>query len=68
MPKTVEHRSTAPIPLLRELRRVFEHDAGEYRKREQLSLSHMEQKALGARAYACEQAVRKIDATLRDWG
>lgn len=60
-------KSTAPIPLLRELRRAFEHDAGEYRKREQSSLSRLEQQSLGARAYACETAVRKIDETLRDW-
>jgi hypothetical protein len=60
-------KAEAPIPLLRELRRVFEYDAGEYRKREQASLSTLEQKALGARAYACENVVRKIDATLRDW-
>jgi hypothetical protein len=56
-----------PIPLLRELRKAFEHDATEYRKREQASMSRLEQGSLGARAYACEAAVRKIDATLRDW-
>lgn len=66
MPEGV--KAVAPIDLLREIRRVFEHDAAEYRKQEQLSLSRMEQAALGAKAYACENAVRKIDATLRDWG
>jgi hypothetical protein len=60
-------KATAPIDLLRELRRVFEYEAAEYRKKEQVSLSRLEQKSFGAKAYANEQAVRKIDATLRDW-
>jgi hypothetical protein len=60
-------KATAPLDLLRELRQVFEHDAAEYRRQEQASLPRWEQVGLGAKAYACENAVRKIDATLRDW-
>lgn len=61
-------RATAPIDLLREFRKVFEHDAGVCRQKEKLALSKFEKRAIAARAYANEQAVRKIDATLRDWG
>jgi hypothetical protein len=60
-------RATAPIDLLREIRRAYEAEAAEYRRQEQLALSRFEMQALGAKAYASEQAVRKIDATLRDW-
>jgi hypothetical protein len=60
-------KATAPLDLLRELRQVFEHDAAEYRKREQIAPGPLEQQACAAKAYANETVVRKIDATLRDW-
>jgi hypothetical protein len=60
-------KATAPLDLLRELRRGFEHDAKVCREKEKLALSEFEKRAIGARAYANENAVRRIDATLRDW-
>ena len=56
-----------PLDLLRELRKVFEHDAAVLRRRETLALSKLEERAAGAKAYANENAVRKIDATLREY-
>lgn len=60
-------KATAPIDLLREIREGFRHEAAEYRRIEQGAFSKMEQQVAGAKAFAAENAVRKIDATLRDW-
>jgi hypothetical protein len=60
-------RAAAPIELIRTLRKVFVYDASEYRKKEQLAFSVLERQATAAKAYACEQVIREIDATLRDW-
>jgi hypothetical protein len=59
--------SKAPLILLRELRQVFEIDAKQLREREKEAAGG-ESRALGARAYAAENVVKEIDATLRDWG
>lgn len=63
----MDSRAIPPLDLLREIRRAYEAEAKEYRRQEQLALSRIEMRALGSKAYASEQAVRKIDATLRDW-
>lgn len=60
-------KAMAPLDLLKELRQVFEHHAATFRKRQQATYSKLEANAAGARACACEQAIKKIDATLRDW-
>lgn len=60
-------KATAPLDLLRELRRAFVHEANEYRRKQENALAPLERQAAAAKAYANEQAVRKIDATLRDW-
>lgn len=61
-------KATPPIDLLRELRAGFEHEAGRYRD-DALNqcATEGERRVLGAKAFAAEQAVKKIDATLRDW-
>jgi hypothetical protein len=59
-------KATAPLDLLREIRTGFEAEARHYRELERQAPIR-EQQANGAKAYAAEQAVRKIDATLRDW-
>lgn len=58
----------APIDLLRELREGFVAEAHHFREQEQRSFSKLDQRVMGAKAFAAENAVRKIDATLRDWG
>jgi hypothetical protein len=60
-------RAVAPIDLLREIRKAYEHEAQEFRRQEQKAYSKLEQQVAGAKAFAAENAVRKIDATLRDW-
>lgn len=60
-------KATAPIDLLRELRRGFETEAKHFRELEAQRAAGGA-RAAGAKAYAAEQAVKKIDATLRDWG
>lgn len=60
-------KALAPIDLLREIRRGFASEAAHRRTKESISLSKVEARAEGAKAYAAEQMVRKIDATLRDW-
>lgn len=59
--------SPSPIDLLREIRKAYEHEAKEFRRQEQAAFSKIEQQVAGAKAFASENAVRKIDATLRDW-
>ena len=61
-------KATAPIDLLREIRRGYEIEADQHRSKEKLALSRFEKQAEGAKAYAAESMVRRIDATLRDWG
>jgi hypothetical protein len=61
------NKAMPPLDLLREIRKAFEHDATELREKEKQS-SGLEARALGLRAFAAEAAVKKIDATLRDWG
>lgn len=53
-------KATPPIDLLRELRAGFEAEARHYRETPNAA-------GAGPKAYAAEQAVKKIDATLRDW-
>lgn len=60
-------KATAPIDLLREFRVGFEAEAKHYREMQTRGTTIGEQRAMGAKANAAEQAVRKIDATLRDW-
>lgn len=57
---------TAPIDLLREFRAGFEAEAEHFRALEK-QRSAGGARAAGAKAFAAEQAVKKIDATLRDW-
>ena len=61
-------KATAPIDLLRELRVGFETEARHYRDRAQRTPDRAEEQIAGAKAFAAESAVKKIDATLRDWG
>ncbi len=64
-------KAIAPIDLLRELRTGFEVEAGAFRKQQEAAVaSGLGIRALsaGAKAFAAEHAVKKIDATLRDWG
>lgn len=61
-------KATAPIDLLREFRAGFEAEARTCRERASITPDRGEEQAMGAKAYAAEQAVKKIDATLRDWG
>lgn len=60
-------KAIAPIDLLRELRKGFDAEAKHFRSMESVSFSNLEMRAHSSKAYAAEQAVRKIDATLRDW-
>lgn len=66
-------KATAPLDLLRELRAGFEAEAGAFREQQRklvaagLGRSGKEQ-SCGAKAFAAESAVKRIDATLRDWG
>lgn len=60
-------KATAPLDLLREIRQGFIAEAGEYRQRAGRTPDRGEEQACGAKAYAAETVVRKIDATLRDW-
>lgn len=60
-------KAATPIDLLRELRAGFEAEAEEFRDREQRSTTMGNERVFGAKAYVAEQAVKKIDATLRDW-
>jgi hypothetical protein len=67
--KTDEQRrmkATAPIDLLRELRRGFKMEAIHFRNEEKKPFANV--RAMGTKAYGAEQAVKRIDATLRDWG
>lgn len=59
--------ATRPLDLLRELKSVFEYDAAEFRRKAQATFSKFEQRGHAARAYACEQTVRKIDETLKEY-
>ena len=61
-------KATPPIDLLREFRAGFEAEAREHRQRASITPDRGEEQACGAKAFAAEQAVKKIDATLRDWG
>ena len=61
-------KATAPIDLLRELRAGFEAEARHFRERQARTFDGAEKHTVGAKAFAAENAVRKIDATLRDWG
>lgn len=60
-------KATAPLDLLRELKNSFMHDALAYRDIERDAEVEGDRRAAGAKAYANETVVRKIDATLRDW-
>jgi hypothetical protein len=60
-------KATAPIDLLRELREVFVIDGANFRIVARDASTTGDQRAAGARAFACETAVKRIDATLRDW-
>lgn len=60
-------KATAPIDLLRELRTGFEAEAKHFRGLEQTRMAGGGRRAAGVKAFAAEQAVKKIDATLRDW-
>lgn len=60
-------KATAPIDLLREFRAGFEAEARDYRDKQQRCPPGSNNVAYGSKAYAAEQAVKKIDATLRDW-
>lgn len=59
-------KALAPIDLLREFRAGFEAEARHFRGLEK-QRSAGGARAAGAKAFAAEQAVKKIDATLRDW-
>jgi hypothetical protein len=61
-------RASAPIDLLREIRRGFVAEAGHFRQQESEATSKLDRAVFGAKAFAAENTVRKIDATLRDWG
>ncbi len=61
-------KATAPIDLLREFRQGFEGEANYYRSRAAVAPDPGEEQSAGAKAFVAEQAVKKIDATLRDWG
>ena len=60
-------KATAPIDLLREFRAGFEAEAKHFREQASRTPDRNEELAMGSKAYAAEQAVKKIDATLRDW-
>ena len=60
-------KATAPIDLLREFRVGFDSEARHYRDRAAKTPDPVEEQLCGAKAFAAEQAVKKIDATLRDW-
>jgi len=62
----MDNRATAPIDLLREFRQGFEAEAVHFRGLE-TQRTGGGKRAAGAKAYAAEQAVKRIDATLRDW-
>lgn len=63
-----QDKATAPIDLLHELRAGFEAEARHYRARQETpGNSLVDNRIFGAHAFAAEQAVKKIDATLRDW-
>lgn len=59
--------STPPLDLLRELREVFVADAKAFRSKEAGAWTTLEKHAIAGKAAACEHAVKRIDATLRDW-
>lgn len=63
-------KAAAPIDLLRELRAGFEAEAIAFRGVQEADVSagmRIKAQVAGAKAFAAEQAVKKIDATLRDW-
>lgn len=60
-------KATAPIDLLREIRQGFVVEAGHFREQQEQAARRSVKQAMGAKAFAAEHVVRKIDATLRDW-